>query len=110
MIPLKMHKTKNHFFYFHSYLNCVISAFNLCDLKVNFSMQVNKIIVWPASITFAYKCSTRDAVYFGLCLLNRQLHPVIAAHTTNLLSSINGWAELWPKPIKFVADLLNHAY
>ena len=43
------------------------------------------------------------------CVLNTQLPLKIAEHGIHL-SSRNGWAEFWPKPMKFLIDMPNHAH
>ena len=56
-----------------------------------------------------YNLHTNTACQMRCTQDNTQLPCVIAVHTLHLLSSY-GWAGFWPKPMKFLVDMLNHTH
>ena len=60
----------------------------------------------PKSLCVA--CYALHKLYLGMRVFfmpnNMQLPHIIAERAIHLLSS-NGWAELWPQPIKFLVDI-----
>ena len=56
-------------------------------------------------------CMHTDQSHDMMCtrMLNRQLPHVTVECAIHLLSS-NGWGELWPEPMTFLVDTLNHAH
>ena len=78
-------------------------------MKINVSIQETKS---SCGVRHARKYRLRtDASRDTRCLraLNTQLPRVIAERAIHLSSS-NGWAEFWPEPMKFLADIIKHAH
>ena len=85
MTPSKMDKTKK---------SHILST---PLVKINVSIQANKIIAWRSSrvlISFAYRCVTRYERFTRNCWKRY------------ISRCSNGWAEFWPEPMKFLLDWL----